>query len=1048
MATTLMRSHPTLACTLSLWCGCVLALDPALDVSQYGHTAWKIRDGFAKGYIEAFAQSREGYLWLGTDAGLMRFDGVRNVPWSAPAGTSLPDNHIRTLLVAKDGTLWIGTRGGLASWNRGKLIDYPRFAGYLIDALAEDGEGTTWVGLQSLTAKPGLLCSIRGSSVECAGDDGLFGRAVVSLNEASDGSLWVAAINGVWRWRPVPPKFYPLPDPIAGSLQILTTTSTGMVLVNTQVGILRVNNDKLERLPLPALPRKLQLTALFADRDGGVWIGPLGGGLLHLHDGRLDSFERSDGFSGDWISSIFEDREGNVWVATTEGLDRFRAIPAITYSARQGVRGFPAAVLAASDGGIWIGTGLGLNRWRDGHMLAYRARRAPINDFAPQGQVAELKEVIVRGLPEPAWPSMFEDRSGRIWFGGGPKAGLGYLEKDRFTLVKGIPNGYINSVAEDSGGNFWIANSEKGLFRVLPDLTAQPVRLSVGARTGDAWRIAVDPLKGGVWVGLFSGGVIYFAHGQVRASYSTKDGLGKGVVNDLRVAADGTVWAATDGGLSRIKDGHIATLTSKNGLPCDAIHSSIVDDAGSTWVYTACGLARIASSDLDAWAVAADQGEVTPTISMFVLSEADGVRSFSTGGTATPHLTKARDGRLWFTSPDGVTVVDPRHLLINSLPPPVHVEQVIADRMPYEPASQLKLPPLVRDLQIDYTALSFVAPEKNQFRYKLEGRDGDWQDAGNRRQAFYSDLDPGNYRFRVIAANNSGVWNEEGASLDFSIAPTYWQTNWFRAVCVLALIALLWGLYLLRVRYLARQFDMTLDARVGERTRIARELHDTLLQSFHGLLLRFQTASELLSTRPAEAKHALDGAIDLAAQAITEGRDAVQGLRASVVESNDLAVAIRTFGEELAAEQIGNGSTVLHVVVEGTPRILHPIVRDEIYRIACEALRNAFKHAVATHIEVELRYDERQLCLRVRDDGKGIDLQFLTEEGRAGHYGLHGMRERAKLMGGKLTVWSALDSGAEVELTVPATRAYATSASTWRSWFAKIFSRESVRSEP
>jgi signal transduction histidine kinase len=292
------------------------------------------------------------------------------------------------------------------------------------------------------------------------------------------------------------------------------------------------------------------------------------------------------------------------------------------------------------------------------------------------------------------------------------------------------------------------------------------------------------------------------------------------------------------------------------------------------------------------------------------------------------------------------------------------------------------------------------------------------------------------------------VWNEQGASLDFSIAPAYWQTRWFASLCVAAFMALLWALYQLRLRQLARQFNMTLDARVGERTRIARELHDTLLQSFHGLLLRFQTASELLSTRPAEAKQTLDRTIDQAAQAITEGRDAVQGLRASVVESNDLAVAIRTFGEELAAEQAGDGSVVLNVVVEGTPRALHPIQRDEIYRIACEALRNAFKHASASQIEVELRYDERQLRLRVRDDGRGIDPKFLTEEGRAGHYGLHGMRERARLMGGKVTVWSALESGAEVELSIPAARAYATSASTWRSWFAKKFSRKSVESEP
>jgi signal transduction histidine kinase len=334
-----------------------------------------------------------------------------------------------------------------------------------------------------------------------------------------------------------------------------------------------------------------------------------------------------------------------------------------------------------------------------------------------------------------------------------------------------------------------------------------------------------------------------------------------------------------------------------------------------------------------------------------------------------------------------------------------------------------------------------------RFRYMLEGQDRDWREVLNIRRMQYSNLAPGSYRFRVTAANNSGVWNEQGASLDFSVAPAYWQTRWFVALCAAAFMTMLLALYQLRLRQLAHRFNLTLDARVSERTRIARELHDTLLQSFHGLLLRFQAASELLSTRPAEAKQTLDRAIDQAAEAITEGRGAVQGLRASVVESNDLAVAIRTFAEEFGADQIGKGSTVRHIVVQGAPRTLHPIARDEVYRIACEALSNAFKHAKATQIEVELRYDERQLYLRVRDDGKGIDPQFLNEEGRPGHYGLHGMRERAELVGGKLTVWSALDSGAEVELTVPAARAYETSTSTWHSWFTRKFLGKSVKSE-
>jgi signal transduction histidine kinase len=407
---------------------------------------------------------------------------------------------------------------------------------------------------------------------------------------------------------------------------------------------------------------------------------------------------------------------------------------------------------------------------------------------------------------------------------------------------------------------------------------------------------------------------------------------------------------------------------------------------------------------------------------MLVLSE--GVLNFSTGRGATPHLTKARDGRLWFTSADGVTVVDPRHLPINSLPPPVHVEQVIADRKPYEPASQLKLPPLVRDLQIDYTALSFVAPEKNQFRYKLEGHDRDWQDAGNRRQAFFTDLDPGRYRFRVIASNNSGVWNEEGASLDVEVAPAFWQTNWFRALCVLVVLALAYMLYRLRVAQIARHFNATLDARVGERTRIARDLHDTLLQSFQGLLFRFQAVLMLLPGDPAKARQVLEGAVDQASQALTEGRDAVQGLRDAATETNDLAEAIRALTGGLTTEAADGEAASVRIHVEGAPRKLHPIVRDEVFRIADEALRNAFRHARANQVEVEIRYDVREFRLRVRDDGSGVDPAILEAGRREGHFGLPGMRERAQVIGGKLTVWSGLGAGTEVEIVVPGSRAY------------------------
>ena len=283
----------------------------------------------------------------------------------------------------------------------------------------------------------------------------------------------------------------------------------------------------------------------------------------------------------------------------------------------------------------------------------------------------------------------------------------------------------------------------------------------------------------------------------------------------------------------------------------------------------------------------------------------------------------------------------------------------------------MRLPPNIRNLLINYTALSMVAPEKVHFRYKLEGQDLEWREVVNKREVQYSNLSPGNYRFRVAASNNSGLWNEVGDVLDFSVSPAYYQTNWFRALCAVFFVALLWAAYQFRMRQVQHAFELTLEARVGERTRIARELHDTLLQSFHGLLLRFQTASYLLPDRPAEAKNKLDTAIDQAATAITEGRDAVQGLRASTVERNDLAVAIRTLGDELATDASADQPPTFSVAVEGQTRDLHPIVRDEIYKIAAEALRNAFRHAHAGRVEVDIRYDDEQFRMRVRDDGRG-----------------------------------------------------------------------------
>jgi signal transduction histidine kinase/ligand-binding sensor domain-containing protein len=980
------------ACILASWATCAAALDPSLDVSQYAHTAWRIREGFAPGAIQAIAQTRDGYLWLGTEAGLMRFDGVKAVPWQPKPGEALPNERVRMLLSSRDATLWIGTSAGLASLKDGHLTTYPALAGSVVNGLVEDHEGAIWVGAQALPDGV-VICAIRRGAAECerrdAGDGGSF------LFIDTKDRLWAAGRGGVWRWRPGAPKHVPMPQPPT-SVQAIAEDAGGALLVATMGGVLRVVDERAE----PYAASGTRTRVLLRDREGALWVAD-DHGLLHLHSGRTDRFAAAGGLTADRVDRLLEDREGNIWVVTSEGLDRFREFAITTISTGQGLPTADAASVAATgDASVWISTTGGFARWRDGKLAA-----------DPGARLA----------------SLFQDRRGRLWIGG--PNGVGYLENDRFVPVPDLAGGYVDSIAGDELGNVWFAHDDAGLVRWSPDGHVEriPWRTFGGDRLRA--RLAVDPSRGGLWVGFATGGIAYYDGERIRESFTAADGLGGGRVRDLMFDRIGALWIPTDGGLSRLKEGRIATLSATNGLPCNLVDWMIDDEAGAYWLNTACGLVRIARSELDAWAAAVDkETKARPEIHATVLDTSDGAMLVASGGIPSPRVTRSADGRIWFVARSGVSVFDPRHIRRNELPPPVQIEQLVIDHKPYDGEraanGSMRLPPLVHELQIDYTALSFVAPEKVRFRYRLEGYDRAWQHVGTRRQAFFSGLPPGDYRFQVIASNNSGVWNEQGAALDFSIAPAWWQTLWFRAACVVALVLLLVGLYQLRLRQVRREFNITLDARVSERMRIARDLHDTLLQSFHGVLLRFQTVSSLLPGRPVEAKQVLDLAIDQAAEAVTEGRDAVQELRTSATEQNDLANSIRALGESLQAESGLEGAVAFRVQVQGTMRALHPIVRDEVFRITAEAVRNAFRHSEAGRIEVELRYDDRGVPVAVRDDGRGMDSATLEAGGREGHFGLGGMRERAKLIGGRLTVWSAQGAGTEIELAIPASQAY------------------------
>ena len=796
-----MRRPFALKATLSFvvlaWCASAFALNPDLDISQYAHTAWRVRDGFAKGAILSIAQTPDGYLWLGTEFGLLRFDGVRAVPWHPPGGEQLPSNYISALLVAHDGTLWIGTLSGLASWRNSTFTRYPEVAQGYILSLLEDRQQTIWIGATE-AFKKGRLCALRGGKIDCYGD-GAFGDSVAAAYQDREDNLWVSSQNELWRWAPAPPTRYAFPR---GEIEVdsLIEDDEGKLLLAANDGLKQLVSGKIENYSLPGITGQIRPGNFLRSSDGSLWIGT-SQGLMRLHKERVDRFSAVDGLSGDRISRLFEDREGSVWVVTSDGLDRFReyAIPTIARS--QGLSSKNIyAVQASPDGSIWIATTDGLNRWANGRVTVYRdrsafgqSRRVEGTELRISGVATEIANSGLAGTPN----SLGMDDAGRLWVA--TDDSVFYFDRGRFFRVPGLPGRNTFSFSGDGYGNVWILQREH-LFYWSPNTSVQEIPLSQFSQETIRTMLP-DRDPGGLWLGFYQGGVVYLKDGKVVRPYGSADGLGGGRVNSLRFGSGEKVLAATEGGLSRIDDSHIHTLTSRNGLPCDEVNWSMEDDDHNVWLNMPCGLVRIERAEWYAWVD--DPGHLVKTT---IFDSSDGVRSVGLYAHHASRVTKSPDGKLWFSPFDGVSVIDPQHLPFNAVPPPVHVEQLMADQKAYdlasEPNGHLRLPPLVRGLEIDYTALSFVAPEKVLFRYKLEGLDRDWHDAGNRRQAFYTNLPPRHYRFRVAACNNSGVWNEAGAFLDFSIAPAYYQMTWFRALWAAAFLALLWAVYQVRVRQL------------------------------------------------------------------------------------------------------------------------------------------------------------------------------------------------------------------------------------------------------
>jgi signal transduction histidine kinase/ligand-binding sensor domain-containing protein len=956
-----------------------------------------MQDGLFNGAPNVITQTMDGYLWIGTQAGLMRFDGVRFVPGPTATGLPVPDAKITSLRSSRDGSLWIGTPYGLSRLKDGELTSYTT-APIGISTIIEDHTGTIWVTRYRVTDGKGPLCRALDKELQCYGKaDGIPVGYGVGLAEDSEGNLWIGS-HVLCRWRPGSAQtfFEEELKHLKGNPGVLDIVAgpSGSVWValertGPKVGVRHYADGKWSSYVAQGFDGAgVNAQSLFIDRDKSLWVGTESDGLYRIHDGVADHYRSEDGLSGDSVIAFFEDREGNLWVTTDGGVDVFRDTPVISFSTREGLSTpIVRSVLAARDGSIWVGTEGALEVLRKGEFSAIRSGH---------------------GLPGEEVSAMFEDHAGRLWLGLDEK--LMVYENGKFTEIPksdgsalGRGGGQIISITEDVDHDIWAMSYTvpRHLFRIRDQKVVEEV--PVTAIPYAAW--LMPGKETGIWLGSHSDNqVARYRDGRLEV-ISLPQGQKSFIVTTLWAESGNSVLVGTSEGLFRWKDGQVKALATENGLPCTSIFALIKDDRDSLWLYTKCGLLNIEAAQLEHWWNHPDSQIVT---TVFAVTE--GVRPGS--ANAQPRATRAPDGRLWFANSLALQMIDPNALYRNDKPPPVQIEEVVADRKNYSPRQGLRLPPLTRDLEIDYTALSFSVPQKVRFRYKLEGHDESWQEPGTRRQAFYSDLGPGTYTFHVIASNNDGVWNEIGASIVLTIAPAWYQTNWFRILSVITVVFMGWVLYRLRVERLAKAISARFDARLAERTSLARELHDTFLQTIQGSKMVADDALEQPNDS-ARMRRAMERISEWLEQATQEGRTALNSLRTSTTQRNDLAEALQRATEEGMIP----GSIAVTFSVGGEAREMHPIVRDEIYRIAYEAIRNAFVHSEATRLEVELTYAQ-DLTVRVKDNGIGIDPNVLAT-GKEGHFGLQGMRERAARIGAKLTLVSSTTSGTEITTIVP-----------------------------
>ena len=960
--------HLRVAAALLLLAGTrALALDPNRSLNEFGHQAWLTENGLPQNTVQAIVQTHDGYLWIGTQEGLARFDGLNFAVFDKENTPAFKSNDIRFLHEDKQGRLWISTSYGLVCLHNGQFNSFTENEGLpdnSIGPLAEETNGNVWIGTAA-----GLARFENNTFKTFTTEQGLASNVIQTLFARANGGLLVATSAGVQSLNGE--RFVSLGTPLdwpAANITAIAEEGNGHLWYGTLDGLFGFNDEgTFGAITLP----NTRISALRVDREGALWIATAGG-LARLRHGKLETFTSATGLSSNLVLSLFEDREGSIWIGTEAGgLNLLKSKKFNTYTTREGLpNDLVKAIYQDPHGGIWIGSnGGGLTLFKNGKFSTWTTRD---------------------GLSSDVVLSLAGDASGTIWIG--TPDGLNRFRDGKFqtfTFADGLSNDLVRSVLVDRSGVLWVGTRD-GLnsFR---DNEFTTYTTQDGLANNFIGAIYEDS-KGNLWVGTL-GGLSKIKDGKFQ-TFTTKDGLSSNTVISLYEDAQGDLWIGTNGGgLNRLRSDKFVSFA----LSADVIYRILEDKQQNLWCSSNKGIFRVNKNELD---------KTNPNPVFY--GPADGTLTRECSGGGHPAGWKTSDGRMWFATIKGLAVIDPENIPLNTSPPPIAIEQLFIDNQSVPLTQKLTLSPSTSRLDFYYTALSFIAPENVRFKYKLEGFDDNWIDGGARRVASYTNLRPGKYKFRVIAANNDGVWNESGATVDFYLQPRFYQTYWFYLVCILLLALTAWQLYRLRVRRMASQFRAVLD----ERNRIAREIHDNLAQDILGISVQLELVARMMPAAAEVAKGHLDRARILVRNSMTEARRYVWDLRSQELQKKDLPAALRDTTKRLTAE-----SEVEAVVeVAGPLRALPIEVETNLLRIGQEAINNAVKHAHANRIDVALNFDTRSVRLSVRDDGRGFDPNGQIADG---HFGLIGMRERAEQIGGVLTVDSASARGTQIAVDVP-----------------------------